>query len=452
MLLLIHNPNAMRTNIFYILLFSSLLCLACQKNAVSDQDADKNNADNTTATTPAEKDYGFYANGAPSSLSAEEQEKVAAINSFAFTVADKRLSLENDSFVVSPTSLACLLGMISDGAAGESRAEVCRALGFDTDGQEKINEFFRNLIVLSTPEESSSEALEIANLVVADKRFGFLEQYKESVAGYFDGAFRSMDFAEKTQVTQFVNGWANEHTHGKIKKVVDEVSGILCLVNALYFKGAWSVPFDKINTVDQQFIAEDKSERRVKMMYQADFSTGNLRYCKADSFSMVNLKYGAQENARYSMSVLLPNTGHTVQDVLAGLNAEKWSVSLAALHNDFIKLGLPAFSVSSAIESNDLISILGKMGILRVFSPYDADFSNMTQAEGLYVSTIKHLANISVDENGSEAASVSYADMSYSDNFDGSVQEFVSFVCNRPFIYVITDTKTGAILFLGVYR
>ena len=455
----------MRRSYFYLLsccVLAAFVAVSCDANkgrlAVEDgieQTEDQPGAGEQVETDNNDAGYNFYAEGAPSVMSADDQKKVAAVNSFAFSFANElQKKEENGSFVFSPVSLGCLLGMLSEGADGESRAEICNALGFDASDQAGINEFFRNLIVLSAAAEGTTEELSMANVVVADNHFSFVEQFKQNIAGYYDGGFKNMDFSDGKAVADFVNGWAAQHTNGRINKVVDEVHGVLCLANALYFKGNWSYPFFKEATSDKLFTAADNTTRQVKMMYKRDDATGAIQYCDMGDFRMVNLKYGnpAERSHRYSISVLLPGQGKTVEDVLSGLTAESWASSLEKVRAEYVNLSLPSFCTDSNIDSDNLKILLGNMGIKQVFDPQRADFSNLTAAD-VYVEIIKHLANISVDEDGTEAAAVSFASLDFTSPGPGAEQpQYIEFNCNRPFVYAISDSRTGAILTLGCYR
>ena len=441
------------------LIVAAFTAVACDANkaAISADDKPEDVSGQTAKdiTDNVKSEYSFYSSGAPSTMSEEGYRKVAAVNSFAFAFVNELQKQEQGSFVCSPASLGCLLGMLSEGSDGETRKELCRALGFDESDQDGINEFFRDLIVLSSPDEGATEDLAMANVVVADNRFDFVEQFKKNIAGYYDGCFKNMDFSNGKAVADYINSWASEHTNGRIKKVVEDVNGILCLVNALYFKGNWSFPFYMDATTEELFETAVSGKRTVKMMHMTDDANGIIKYTDKGAYRMINLSYGnlSDNNNRYSFSVMLPEQGQSIEDMLAGMNAESWASSHDDLHPEFIKLSLPSFSTDSNIESDNLKSLLGKAGVKLIFDPVNANFSNLTEKGGIYVELMKHLANISVDENGTEAAAVSYAEVSCTALPPEEKQpEYVEFNCNRPFLYAISDSRTGAILCIGCYR
>jgi len=415
-----------------LLLTIVLICaLSCDKQGNNGPDQDV--------------EYGFLSDGAPEALTKAAQENVARVNTFALSMASQLNKSEENSFVFSPISLAYLLGMVSDGAAGETRAEICKVLGFGSDNQQEINEFCRDLIVLTSRNASKTEILELANACVADNLFPLREEYRKDLHNYYDAFVRNFDFSQD-DVTGYINQWASEHTNGKIAKVTDRVKGSLCLANAIYFRGKWYCHFDPSLTDNRPFYKEDGSGEDVSMMNMLD-RNGIIKYYKGDVFQMVTLGYGEKETADYSMSLFLPNTGTSLTEMLSGLDGDTVSNALSSAKGSCVELTIPKFNVGL---ERSIIDDAKAIGIKTIFDG-TADFSRMTTM-GVFVSEMKHIAKVTVDEYGTEASAVSYAELGETDGPPDDGKDLIKFIADHPFMFLIAENTTGAILFMGCVR
>ena len=170
-------------------------------------------------------------------------------------------------------------------------------------------------------------------------------------------------------------------------------------------------------------------------------------YATGKDFAAVRLAYGNPNSpapGNYSMTIILPDEGNSATDILGSFDHDSWAALQASFSSQTVDLKLPRFDIESDMDLND---VLKEIGIKSMFA--NADFSNMTE-QAVYISLVKQVANISVDEAGTEAASVSVA------AFDGAAPggeapTFIPFYADHPFIFAITENTTGAILFLGCY-
>ncbi|MCR5325724.1 MAG: serpin family protein [Bacteroidales bacterium] len=402
---------------------------------------------------PPESSYDFLSDAAPSALTKTEQEKVAKINGFAFAMA-KEIGPVTDgkSYVYSPVSISYALGLLANGAAGKTKDEITAVLGFGNDGLQDLNEFNRDLMVISGRSISEKEILEVANAVLVRKDVNIYEKYKESIKNYYNADLFVKDFAEGKEVAEFVNKWADQNTHGRIKHVLNDndvrPSMVALLMNALYFKAAWYKPFDKIATAVEPFTAQDGSKRTEKMMKK----TEALSYYKNDKFAMVSLPYGYEKDYRhyvgnYSMSLILPAEGIGVDNIIGSMDGKGWADAQASLASNLVEVWLPRFDIDFNMKLNDCFRNLG------MNEPFSAaaDFSAMSDTQ-MFVSFITQVANISVDEEGTEAAAVTVIGMDNSAGPGYEPPKPIPFHCDRPFIFAITEKTTGAILFMGCYK
>lgn len=405
-----------------------------------------------TPETP-ESSYDFLSDAVPSALTKTEQEKVAKINGFAFSMA-KEIGAVTDgkSYVYSPVSISYALGLLANGAAGKTKDEITAVLGFGNDGLQELNEFNRDLMVISGRSVSEKEILEVANAVLVRKGVNIYEKYKESIKNYYNADLFVKDFAEGKEVAEFVNKWADQNTHGRIKHVLRDEdvrpSMVALLMNALYFKAAWYKPFDKFLTAEEPFTAQDGSKRTEKMMKK----TEALSYYKNDKFAIVSLPYGYEKDYRncvgnYSMSLILPAEGVGVDNIIAALDGKGWADAQASLSPNLVEVWLPRFDIDFNKKLNDCFKNLG----MNMPFTTAADFSAMSETP-MFVSFITQVANISVDEEGTEAAAVTViaGDIAAGPGYEPPKP--IPFHCDRPFIFAISEKTTGAILFMGCYK
>lgn len=449
---------------FVVLSFSLLALLAgCSKINDSKAEASieeqvETPVDNTVLIPNQDVEYGFLSSEAPDSLSGAEVENVGKVNTFAVSMAKQFLKTVASNYVFSPVSLAYILGMLSDGATGQTRDEICAVLGFGEDNQQEINEFCRDLIVLSSRNTSETEVLELANTCVADNHFPMKEEYRKDLHNYYDALVRNLDFLEDDTVG-YINKWAEDHTGGRINKVVDEVNGVMCLVNGMYFKGLWSEPFGSV-AQQEKFYKETGETLKVSMMSNLCKAA---RYYKGNGFQVATMDYGTLGPSDYSMSVFLPDKpetingidrpgfyeGVTVATMLSRLDGETISKAITSSEDAWVYIQLPKYEINT---DKSVVYDFKTMGIKTMFNEFGANFSKITD-EQIHVSDIKHVASIKIDEKGTEAAVVSNADLSYAtDDLVNDVPPIIYFIANHPFIFVISERTTGAILFMGCYR
>lgn len=395
--------------------------------------------------------YEFLADEAPAALTKAELESVAKINGFAFRMAGQIGSLLGEkSYVYSPVSISYCLGMVSNGAAGDTRKEMCDVLGFGEGGQQELNEFNRNLMVISQRAAAEGEVLEVANAAVVSNTFNIFEKFKQSIKNFYDADVFVKDFA-KDNVVDFVNAWAAKKTHDRIDHIIDDLdpNSVAIFMNALYFKASWFTPFIEAFTAAETFTPRAAAPRTEMMMRRTD----DMVYYSGDKFSAVRLPYGYNKgywinDSNYSMTLVLPNAAYSTDDVIAGLDGASWQTVQESFGRCLVELWLPRFDIEFDKELNECFV---NLGMKKAFDSAFADFSAMSDRDA-YINLIKQVANISVDEKGTEAAAVTVTDMASEAGPGYEPPIPVPFHCDRPFIFAITEKTTGAILFMGCYQ
>jgi serpin B len=362
-------------------------------------------------------------------------------NSFAINFIGKVNDASSEDFIVSPLSMQFLLGMLLDGAQGQTADEICKVLGYGAGEVDAVNEYCLAMLQ-QLPVLDWQTTLEISNAIVVNQKWPLLEGYKTTVGKFYKAEVENMDFTDKAGTVKRINKWCSDHTNGLIPKIIEDVDPqtLAILMNAIYFKSRWveGLKFKKEDTKNEPFALENGSKKNVPMMK----NHSQLLCQGTDVFTAVRLPYG---NGAYNMVVVLPDEGYTLQDGMASLKSLEWTDFYRNMVRCEVDLWLPKFETKFHI---DLKKILSEMGMPSAFDKDNADFKAMSQY-ALCLSQVTQDAVIKVDEEGTEAAAVSKTEMNgVADIRPGSK---VVFHADRPFFYLITESSTGVILFAGRY-
>ncbi len=359
-----------------------------------------------------------------------ERQLIASNNDFAFNLFRKARGEE--SKVLSPLSITYALGMLNNGAAGQTQQEINQTLGFGEAGADAINAFCQKMLREAETLDEKTKSL-IANTIFVNEGLGYSLQddFIQKANDYYNAQPQNRDFNDGETV-DVINQWASDHTEGMIPTVLNKQMfdpfAASYLLNALYFKGMWSEPFDVTETKDELFGRNET----VPMMHKPYSET--FEYADNDLYQAVNLPYG---NGAYQMSIFLPREGKTIGDVLDALNGNNWQVKGAMYKVD---LKLPRFETDT---NQDLVKIMSDLGMSTAFT-YDADFPYFCNVP-VFISQMFQVAKINLDEQGTEAAAVTVI------SGDTSITPSAKFYANRPFLYIISEQSTGAIFFIGQY-
>ena len=225
-----------------------------------------------------------------------------------------------------------------------------------------------------------------------------------------------------------------------IPSIIDALSpeNLLVLMNAVYFKATWTEKFDEKKTQEEVFTKADGSTIKLPMMHRK----AQIRYCTNEVYTGIWLPFGSGD--RWSMKVLLPEEGKTIDDIVKSLTGESWENNY--WQHAIVDIKMPRFSTKSDIMLNDMVS---KLGVPSIFDPQKADFSLISKNQKqFYVSQMKQKAAIEVNEEGTKTTAVTVAMMEGSNIINGKGE----FHANRPFVYVIQEWSSGAIFFIGTFQ
>ncbi len=339
---------------------------------------------------------------------------------------------------ISPTSVAFALAMTWNGAAGETREAMSRALelrGMSPDQVNQASLALRNALEQADP----AVQLHIANSLWAKKGLEFRRDFMDRNRQFFKAEVAALNFADPAAVAR-INGWVGQNTAGKIQKIIDRIdsNSILFLINAIYFKGKWTDKFKKELTSERPFTPAAGNAIRVPMMTQS----GSYQYYETPDFQAISLPYG---NRRWTMRIFLPSPGRALPQFLKTLTPSNWDAWMRSFRKRDGDILLPRFRIEYEKELNDALKALG-MEV--AFSRSRADFSSMIQtSERAYINQVRHKTFVEVNEEGTEAAAATSVGVSVT-SFQQPQARF-RMVVDRPFFCAIRDDQTGAVLFLG---
>jgi serine protease inhibitor len=356
-------------------------------------------------------------------------------NTFGFKLLGEVSRLEDGKNIfLSPLSVSMALGMTLNGAAGETETAMRRALGFGDMTREDVNAAYRGILDL-LPVLDLKTRIEIANSIWIRLGFSVLPAFTDVNQRIFDAAVQGLDF-NSPEAPAVINGWIEDRTRGRITKMIDQIDPltVMFLINAVYFKGAWLYEFDPKMTLDDSFVKSDGSLAPCRMMEQKT----TLPYFETETFQAVELPYG---NGQFSMTVFLPKPGLPVEALAVALSPETWSSWKGRFSSRELTLQFPKFKVEYEIRLNDALTSLG-MGV--AFDPARADFDGINADFDLYISSVNHKAFVEVDEEGTEAAAVTVVEVGYT-----SVGGGITVRVDRPFLFLIREKSSDAILFMG---
>lgn len=366
----------------------------------------------------------------------EERKVIDGNNEFAVNLFRQVSGF--DSKVVSPMSVSYLMGMLANGADGQTRQEIMDAIGCKGIAVEQLNEFYGQMIKCAGSFDKAT-TIDIANYIALNKRFNLKKSFAEVMRNSYQAGIESLDFSSAAS-THKINKWCSDHTNGMIPKIIDQVepSAVSYIMNAIYFNGTWSDKFDKKLTKLENFQGYTRDIKKVDMMHR----NAKYMYADNDTFAAVQIPYG---NGAYKMTVLLPNRNKSIDEMMKSLDGKTLGELRYKMDDCIVDLKLPRFTSEVSLDLNGIIS---KLGAPSMFGS-SANFSRFANG-GFMVSKMLQKAKIEVSEEGTKAAAVTAAVMTMS-AFRPEEPRRVEFHANRPFVYMITESSTGAILFIGQF-
>jgi serpin B len=377
---------------------------------------------------------------AAASARSAETGLVAGNSAFA-TELYAKIAPPNGNLFFSPYSISLALALAYAGARGETAAEMARALHLPGDAAAAA-QGFADLAGRLAALPVADATLTIGNSLWYQREVRLLPAYRELARRSYQAEIEPVDFlAAPGAACADINRWVSRATHGKIQNLVSPANvgsaTRVVLANAIYFKGRWTSPFQRVETDSEPVFSGAGPSVRVPMMRQR----AEYRFVQLPGFRLLELPYQGDDLA---MVVLLPDAVDglaAVERQLSGANLAAWLGRLNSAGRYEVALGLPRFSASTAF---DLASALRQLGLAAAFDSQRADFSGIAPGRDFYLSQVLHKAEVEVNEEGTVAAAATGAVM-----HSLALRPAAEFRINHPFLFLIRENTTGTLLFIG---
>jgi len=374
-----------------------------------------------------------------SKAAAVDKTLVSANTGFAVRLLrELQSSQSGDNVFISPLSVSIALSMAYDGADTTTKEAMSATLDYDGMSDDAVNIGYKGLI------ESLMGADDSVSLNIGDSvwiRSSFAPSVKTTFTKTLTDYFRSEVYSKPfdSSTVGEVNSWVNKQTSGKITKILDQIDSdnVMFLINAIYFKGGWVDKFDASQTHAGDFTTSDGSTVKVDMMSRS----GDYSYYADDEVQIPRLPYGRDKIAMY---VFLPTEGTSLESYMSSLTGEKLEAYFTKMHENKLDLRLPKLKLEYG--KVDLKDALTNMGMGVAFDGNSADFSGIADVapQRLFIAFVDHKAVVEVNEEGTEAAAVTNVGISLT-----SAPMTTEFTVDKPYLFVIRDDRSGAILFSG---
>ena len=367
------------------------------------------------------------------------QDQVALIesgNSFAFDIFMKILggAGENENVMISPLSISYALSMTLNGADGATRDSMLKALRMNGITPDEINDSYKNLTgaLLSVDKRV---LISIANSVWVEKNFTVKKSFTDILTNYYDAESRSFDINDAAAPDK-INVWIEDKTNGLIKEMIDKLEDntVMLLINAIYFKGKWKSQFDKSKTVEMPFFKSGGNQVNVPMMKQKN----DFRVHEGDGFVVAEFPYG---QGNFVMDIIIPNDQSGFNNTLAMISDENYTSWINQMNKRETDLSFPRFKYGFRKKLKDTLTDMG-MGI--AFTD-GADFSNINDMYDLLINDVAHQSFIETNEEGTEAAAATVVEI----GLTSAPPTPLVLKLDHPFIYIIRETTTNTIIFMG---
>ena len=365
-------------------------------------------------------------------------EAVAEVNN-AFNWKLIKVSSEEDNEVFSSVSISSVFEMLLAGAKGDTAKELRNTLHVDGINVSAIWSVMKNYL----PEENSVAEFKIANRLFLDRQVTILDSFASLARNSFDSQIGTLNIRiDPDKARDTINAWVACHTKGTIVDLFPEssidVSTQLVIVNAIYFKGNWSLPFSTKDTHESKFSLDGGGSVKCDMMWrEGEFS---VYFDDKIGAKIVKIPYAKEE---FDFVAAIPdNRATTLSTLIKKMSRDVIMKWLKHHVKCKVALFLPKFRIE---HSMNLKKTLRQLGVEMLFDSTRADLSGINGERGLFVKTAFHKAFIDVNEEGTVASAATGVGVTF-------VSAPINFRLDRPFLFLIVHRKTNVIIFSGKVR
>jgi len=359
----------------------------------------------------------------------------------AFAVAlYQQLAAGAGNFAIAPSSIATVLAMVAAGARGETAHQIVDALGVQVPAGD-LSRAIGGLAQSFAQRTGPGVTLDEVDQAWLGQGRTVLASYADTLAGPFGAPLATIDFADPAAAAAAINSWFDDHTDGNITQLLDasDLTGHVALVltDAVYLHAQWAYGFDPALTAPAPFHRANGGVENVPTMHLDGtliHRGPGLGYAAGPGWKAVALPYRGDQ---LEMDVIVPDDLATFETSLG----TELATIVGAVRPAHVVLSMPKFDSNT---ETDLVPALEHLGIDDVFEPTVADLSGIDGHDDLYVSDVKHEVVVHVDEQGTVAAAATGGIVVPEEAPVATVVQV-----DAPFVYLVRDRATGAILFLG---
>lgn len=363
----------------------------------------------------------------------QQASKKEEITGFSLRLLQEGFKGEN--ILISPLSIVSTLGMVANGADGQTLAEMEQVLNSDI---QELNDYLKAYIAYLPCSEKYKVSLANSIWFKDDESLTVNQDFLQTNKDYYDAGVYKAPFDESTK--NAINNWVEDKTNGMIEKLLEQPppgDAVMYLINALSFDAEWENIYKDSLVREGEFILENGEEQTVEFMG----STESF-YLENEAVTGFMKPY---KDGRYAFAALLPKEKTSMSDLLSSLDAKDVMDLIKNKQEEVVQAKIPKFSLEYSTLLNEPLQGLG---LLDAFHDIKADFTRIGRAAhgNIYISRVIHKTKIDVDEKGTKAGAVTAVEMEYT---SAMIEEPKKVVLDRPFFYMLVDTEQNLPLFMG---
>ncbi len=376
-------------------------------------------------------------------LTGKSPKEVAGDNNrFAFNLYEQLRNENDGNLFFSPFSISTAFAMCYAGADGKTADEIERVLAFGPNDLQFHDGYGRYLQAIAQPDSAAVE-LNVANRLWGDHLFEASASYLAMTRSAYGAPLQLVDFQNAHEAARSkINAWVSDQTKNRINDLLPQGSvdptTRMVLTNAIFFKADWLHAFDQERTRERDFHAHTGQLQKVDFMHRH----AHMVYHETPNSKMVRLPYKGE---KHSMVIVLPKKRGGLSEVEADLNAAAIAPLFTRSFGPEVNLALPKFTMTQPLLLSETLKAMG------LKDPFEmsANFSKMSENEGLAISEVIHKAFIEVDEQGTEAAAATAIVMMTTSSATFEPRDIKQFTADHPFVFMVVDDATQSVLFMG---
>jgi serine protease inhibitor len=369
-------------------------------------------------------------------LTAEEQELIRSGNQFALDITRQITEQQPGNVFLSPYYINMSLSMALNGAESKTLEQMQQVMQYDVLDRLEVNKVYNELNPFLQSLDNNVQFVS-AHAIWHHQDVAVRPLFRDMMIAYYDASVEPLDFFSQKS-SSHISKWVEEHTNGKIEPQVPALTQpfAMYMVSATHIKGRWAYSFAKESTAPGTFYLENDEEVIVPMMFTDQAS---YRYFQDSRKTLIDIPYG---NQQYSMTILMPHQEDSLSGLLQNLDAKSFESDLALADTLSYHLYLPKFSINSELPLRNTLSSMGMSDAFSMSANFSGIFSDSLQHP---IADLIHQAGIQVDEAGTQTI-IPRAAAAVAENASPVVR------INRPFVFLIRENHSGAILYTGLFQ